>query len=836
MALAEYKAKRTKSTPEPFGSSEKSKKKKAKKIFVVQKHAASHLHYDFRLEVEGVLKSWAVPKGPSMNPAEKHLAVMVEDHPYEYHDFEGTIPKGSYGGGTVMVWDEGTYIPVDEKGQEADERFLLDGIKMGKFSFILYGSKLKGRFSMVRLRNNKESAKENWLIFKANDEHVMTENILDQDLSVLTNRSMDEITDNHPPKKNVKKKPAETKKSLSKKKIIEPLPKRIEPMLAFLTDKAFDSLNWLYETKWDGFRCLAEVEYDTAELYSRSFQSFTSRFKPILEELKLLQVKAIFDGEVVVIENGKSSFQALQNYQRTGKGDLRYYIFDFLHFEGHDLRDLPLIKRKELLRKLLPPKKNSCLQFSKHVLEKGRKAFADAEKKGLEGIIAKEIHSPYCSKRSRDWLKIKTHARQEAIICGFTEPKGSRKKFGALILGIYREGELHYAGHVGGGFDQNSLADLSQKLTPFITSQCPFRKVPKTNTPVTWVKPKLICEVSFHEWTADNRMRQPIYKGLRSDKEAKEVRKETPITVEEQVSKKKGQISSKQDEPALTNLDKVFWPLEGYTKGDLIEYYRKMTNYILPYLKDRPESLRRYPNGIDAEGFFQKNIDSHFPEWLTTYPVKHKEETRNYMLIQDMKTLLYAVNLGCIDFNPFSSRIANLENPDYIIIDLDPEAIPFEAVIETAKMVHKVLEGYSIPSFCKTSGATGMHILIPAAAKYSFEQVKMFAEIICNIVHAQLPDITSVERSPSKRQKKVYLDFLQNNFGQTIACPYSVRPKLHAPVSTPLEWKEVKKGLVPHDFTIKNILKRVEAKGDLFKPVLGKGIDLIKALKAIKKQ
>lgn len=604
-------------------------------------------------------------------------------------------------------------------------------------------------------------------------------------------------------------------------------------MLAFLTDKPFDNEDWLFETKWDGFRCIAEMEYDHVELYSRNFQSFNARFLPIVEALKSLQVQAVLDGEIVVFEKGKSSFQALQNYQRTGKGDLRYCVFDFLYFEGHDMRDLPLIRRKELLAKLLPPNKKALLQYSVHVLEKGKKAFA-AKKSGQEGIVAKEIHSPYVSKRSRKWLKIKTHARQEAVICGFTKPKGSRKNFGALIIGVYRDGQLHYAGHVGGGFDQKGLGEMMDKLKPLITNKCPFETMPKTNTPVIWVKPKLICEVSFHEWTSDNRMRQPIYQGLRTDKEAKEVKKETPAAIIKcESSHKKRPVNGKNAEPPFTNLNKIFWPVEGYTKGMLIEYYRSMAEFVLPYLKDRPESLRRYPDGINEEGFFQKNIDDNFPEWLTTFPVTHKAETRNYLLIQDKKTLLYAVSLGCIDFNPFSSRIQNLENPDFIIIDLDPEDIPFEAVIETANVVHDILEEYALPNFCKTSGATGIHILIPAGAKYSYGQVKLFAEIVCNLVHCQLPDITSLERSPSKRQKKVYLDFLQNNFGQTIASPYSVRPKLHAPVSTPLEWKEVKKGLQPSDFTIKNILKRVEKKGDLFKPVLGKGIDLLKVLKSI---
>lgn len=820
MSLLKYKQKRTPDkTPEPFGAAKRNKAKKL--LFVVQKHAASHLHYDFRLEAEGVLKSWAIPKGPSMKSGEKHLAVMVEDHPYDYHDFEGTIPHGNYGAGTVMVWDEGTYIPLNDK-VEGTEKSILDGLKKGKLSFFLEGQKLKGRFSLVRIKG--DTTRENWLFIKGDDEFASDENILDDDRSAVSGRTMDEITEGSGPKWESNK-PKKTEKQV-KKKALKGLPEKVHPMLATLVDEPFDGKEWLFETKWDGFRAIAQLRYDDVELYSRNFKSFNFKFAPIVEALQRLGVEAVLDGEIVVLDKkGKSSFQGLQNYQTTGKGDLHYYVFDLLYFEGYDTRDLPLIKRKELLEKLLSEQKDSKILYSSHTFAKGKMAFKEAEKHGEEGIIAKKIESAYISARSREWLKVKTHARQEAVICGFTEPRGSRKHFGALIIGVYKDGRLQYAGHVGGGFDEAGLKDMIKKLTPFIVEKCPFSEVPKTNAPVTWVKPKLIAEISFQEWTEDGRMRQPIFQGFRYDKEAKEVKKETPAHVEKATSSAK--------EPPLTNLDKVFWPKEGYTKGDLLSYYREAADYILPYLKDRPESLHRYPNGIEQPGFYQKNIDDSFPEWIKTCNVTHHDTTRRYMLIQDTKTLLYAVNLGCIDFNPFSSRTKNLENPDFAIFDLDPEDIPFEAVIETALALHRFFEKYDIPSFCKTSGATGMHILVPTGAKYTYEQVKLFAELICSFIHQELPDITSMERSPAKRQKKVYLDFLQNNFGQTIATPYSVRPKPHAPVSMPLEWNEVKKGLAPTDFTIENALKRMKKKGDIFNGVLGKGVNLLKILKLL---
>lgn len=614
------------------------------------------------------------------------------------------------------------------------------------------------------------------------------------------------------------------------------MPKDIKPMLAQLAEKPFDGDDWLFETKWDGYRAIAEIDCDRVKLYSRNFSSFNSRFRNLLEPLQQLGVRAILDGEIIVLDRkGRSSFQSLQNYQKTGVGDLFYCIFDFLYFEGYDLRELPLIERKKLLKKLLSQSKSSALRYSDHILIKGKKAFAAAKKRGEEGVIAKRIKSHYVSARSSDWLKIKVNKRQEAIICGFTKPKGSRKKFGALLLGIYKDNKLHFCGKVGTGFDSETLTAVSQELIPLITKNCPFETIPKNDSSVTWVKAKIICEVSFYEWTAENRMRQPVFHGLRTDKKVKEVKKEIPLTLEgggisvNKFPKKKG-----EEDPPLTNLEKIYWPHEGYTKGLLIDYYRQVADYILPYLRDRPQSLYRFPNGIEQPGFFQKNISDSFPEWVPTHLVRHSGKEIRYMMIQDKKTLLFAINLGCIDLNPFSSRIDHLNHPDFVIFDLDPEDISFEAVRRTALVLHEILEKYGIPNFCKTSGAKGLHVLVPIEAKYSYEQAKLFAELISYLVHERLPDITSLERSPTKRKNKVYLDFLQNSFGQTIASPYCVRPQPGASVSAPLEWSEVKKKFLPSDFTIRNMVKRLEKKGDIFKPVLGKGIDLDEVLKILK--
>lgn len=828
MSLRLYRKKRKQGeTPEPFG---KSISKDQHLHFVVQKHAASHLHYDFRLEVEGVLKSWAIPKGPSLNPNEKHLSVLVEDHPLEYRHFEGNIPAGNYGAGSVMVWDEGTYVPLNEIGKEINEKAFLESLKKGKISFLLKGNKLQGRFVLIRMK--KIDSKENWLLIKAKDEYASSENILEKDTSVLTGRTLDEISENANAKKGSKVS-SKLKKKVSSESKKSKILTNILPMLAKQVTEAFDSTEWLFETKWDGYRAIAEVHRDHVELYSRNLLSFNHTFPAIVDSLSELGVEAVFDGEIVALDaKGRSSFQNLQNSKKQKIDYLYYYLFDLLFLEGYDLRELPLIERKELLNKLLEKlhSKDSLLRYSNHILQKGKKFFLAAKKKGEEGIIAKKIDSSYVSHRSDDWLKIKIHAQQEAVICGFTEPRGARDEFGALILGFYKNSQLTYAGHVGGGFNKANLIEVKKKLVPLITNKCPFEKVPKTNMPVTWIKPKLICEVSFQEWTSDDRMRQPIFQGLRVDKAPKEVKKEVAFELKEEGLNNNKSKTNQRGDPPLTNLDKVYWPKEGYTKEMLIEYYREVVDYILPYLKDRPQSLHRFPNGIEEAGFFQKNIDHTFPDWIKRFPVEHKGETRQYMLIQDKKTLLFAANLGCIDFNPFSSRIKKLNYPDFAIFDLDPEDIPFDKVRQTALVLHEVLDELGVPNFCKTSGATGLHVLVPMGAKYTYEEVKMFAELVSVLVHERIPKFTSLERSPSKRQKKVYLDFLQNNFGQTIACPYCVRPQPFAPVSTPLEWHEVEKKFQPTDFTILNTSERVKKHGDIFKSVLGKGIDLKKII------
>lgn len=776
-----YQKRKFGQTPEPKDANHK--KGKALR-FVVQEHHASRLHWDFRLEMEGVLKSWAVPKGPSMDSKIKHLAVMVEDHPFSYRTFEGIIPKGNYGAGKVIIWDEGTYEPLK---QTADpEKALLKGLKKGDLKFILHGKKLQGTFVLVKFGNEEK----NWLLIKEKDSFV-SEKMISIDSHIKGEKA--------------------------------PLPHAIKPMLAKLTDAPFDDPHWIYEIKWDGYRAIAEIQKGKIRLYSRNNQEFNAAYPDIVTALEEIPHDVILDGEIVAVDKeGKFQFQLLQEYRKHKEIRLIYYVFDLLYLDGYDLRSLPLIERKKLLEKMLPEKRH--LKYSDHIDTHGIKTFEFAKKKNLEGIMAKRKESSYSSSRSNDWQKIKHIKAQEAIICGFTKPKGQRKEFGALILGLLDNGELRYIGHTGGGFNEAKLQSVLKLLTPLTTDKCPFPHPPKTNTPATWVKPKQVCQVKFSEWTRDGIMRQPIFLGLRDDKKPEEVTNE----VSSQTVKTK---------VAVTNLEKIFWPEEGYTKGEVIAYYDRIAPYILPHLKDRPESLNRHPDGIMGESFFQKDVQKK-PNWVKTVSIHSPAENKNinWLLCNDRDTLLYMANLGCIEINPWSARFQKKDYPDYLIIDLDPNEISFQEVVATARFIKKIMERATITSFIKTSGKTGLHILVPLGARYTFEQTRQFAQLLAKIVSQELPHTTSIIRDPKKRDKKVYIDFLQNRIGQTIAAPYSLRPVPLATVSTPLQWNELTFTLHPTDFTIKNIFRRLGRKDDIWKELLHhKGINILNSLVLLNK-
>ncbi|WP_231433788.1 MULTISPECIES: DNA ligase D [unclassified Chryseobacterium] len=632
------------------------------------------------------------------------------------------------------------------------------------------------------------------------------------------------------------------------------LEKFIKPMLAKSSDNAFDNEDWIFEIKWDGYRAVADLSKKEPLFYSRNGISFSSKFNSITEDFSQQKHKMILDGEIVAYdENGKPSFQLLQQIGDNPDLALTYQVFDVLWLNGHSTEELPLIQRKELLKDALI--ETDLIKFCDHVPEKGIEFFNEMKKMELEGMIAKKADSVYTeNSRSTDWLKIKFTNTEEAIICGFTEPKGSRQGFGALILGKYINGKLTYSGHTGTGFNNELLNSLHARLKKLVVKTSPFETIPKTNMPVTWTKPELVCEIKFSEITKDGMFRHPVFVALREDKEAKEIsnsvkkaaqKTSKSITMTNKKSSEKAEDENEKDSEItlnrhkikLTNQDKIYFPKDKISKGDVVEYYQSVAEYILPHLKNRPLSLNRFPSGIDHSGFYQKDAGDSFPDWIKTTKV-HSESTNKYIdyaICNDKATLAYLNNLGCIDFNPWNSSLPDLDHPDYLVLDLDPsKKNTFDHVIETAQQVKEILDLIKIKGYCKTSGSTGIHIYIPMGGGYDYDQVKDFALILMQQVHEKLPKITTLERSLQKRDdKKIYLDYLQNRQGQTLASVYSLRPKEGAAVSMPLEWDELKKGLKPTDFNIENALERIKAKGDLFKPVLGKGIDMMKALELL---
>ncbi len=835
MGLGKYFSKRRfDKTPEPKGSVRNQHGKQL--AFVIQEHHASSLHYDFRLELDGVLKSWAVPKGPSMDPHVRHLAVPVEDHPYEYRKFEGVIPEGQYGAGNVIIWDQGTYEPRAET--DNPEATLRKELEAGHLTFILHGTKLHGEFALIKMHGQDEDA---WLLVKKTDDYASGKDITQETASVVSGKAVDDLGA-HNKLPDLSSYPKEKQ------------PWHVRPMLCTLVEEPFDRDNWLFEIKWDGYRAIASKHGAARTLYSRNSLDFSEKFAPVYEALNGLDHDVILDGEVVVVDQeGSPHFEWLQSWRKAPQGSLHYYVFDILWCDGRDVRTMPLVKRKALLKAVLP--QNSLLRYSDHIETKGAALFHQMQERGLEGIVAKRADSEYReANRGDDWLKIKTHLRQEVVIGGFTEPRGSRDYLGALIVGVYDKGELRYVGHSGGGIPDNQRKLLRAKLDKLERKTSPFSTEPKPNAPVHWVRPELVCEMNFAEWTSDGSMRQPKFVGMREDKKPVNVKRErsraTPLdksgsSVVQPGSPKDDprethtfkQREKKVIEQEFTHLDKVFFPKHKYTKGDLIHYYESVGDFMLPYLKDRPHSLLRQPGGVTDHGFFQKNME-HLPDWVPATDIYSESNNGNlhWIVGGSIETLTYMVQLGCIEINPWNSRIQNLDKPDWLVIDLDPEGVTFEDVITVAKATHEVCDELHIDAFPKTSGKTGIHVYIPLHANYNYEQAKNLAHLLAIEINKRVPKLTSLERMPVKRQHRIYLDYLQNREGQTLAAPYSVRPTPDANVATPLHWDEVKKGLKPENFTIANIHKRLARTGDLWKPVLGKGVDIGRIIEELEKR
>ena len=602
-------------------------------------------------------------------------------------------------------------------------------------------------------------------------------------------------------------------------------------MLAKPSDKAFDDEDWIFEIKWDGYRAIADLQNKNPQFYSRNGISFLSAFEKITQDFSQQTHHMVLDGEIVAYdEDGKPSFQRLQSIKNDDNSALTYQVFDLLWLNGHSTEELSLVQRKELLKEALV--ETDIIKYCDHIAENGVSFFKEIEELNLEGMIAKKADSTYHENtRSEDWLKIKRTQTEEAIICGFTAPKGSRKYFGALLLGKFIDGNLVYCGHTGTGFNDIALKIIHELLVPIMTKKSPFENVPKTNSPATWVQPKIVCEVKYTEITKDGMFRHPVFVAIRKDKDADE------ITSEIAENNKNKHSKIKRSNVKLTNSDKIYFPKEQVTKGEIIEYYQSISAYIIPHLKNRPLSLNRFPNGIEEKSFYQKDASETFPNWIKTTKVHSESTDKNidYVICNDKETLAFLNNLGCIDFNPWISSLPDLDHPDYLVLDLDPSAKnSFDEVIETAQCIKAILDQIKIKGYCKTSGSSGMHIYLPMGGHYDFTEVKDFAHILMTKVQEKIPEITTLERSLSKRNdKKIYLDYLQNRQGQTLASVYSIRPKEGANVSMPLDWDEVKKGLKISDFNIENAVERIKTKGDLFKPVLGKGIDMMAALELL---
>ncbi|MCE3287122.1 MAG: ligD [Gaiellaceae bacterium] len=766
MSLDEYRQKRRRGkTPEPFGERAASAERPR---FVIQRHAARRLHYDFRLERNGALASWAVPKGVPLRSGERHLAVHVEDHPLEYGDFEGTIPAGEYGAGTVEIWDRGTYDLLEEK-------------KNGGLTVRLDGERLDGVWTLVPARLDGDP--KNWLLLR--------------------------------------------------KDAGEGSAARYRPMLAVSADTLPRGEGWVFEPKWDGFRAIVTVSGGDVSFTSRNDNDLTRRFGDVARAaaLAIRSSDAVLDGEICSLdEAGRSRFSLLQE----GGGTSVLVLFDALEVESSPLVDLPLAERRQRLEELVDQQAGVLVspQF-----DDGQALLVAAREQELEGVVAKLRDSPYRpGRRSPDWQKLKLRLTQEVVIAGYTRGQGRRGGgFGALVAGVHDAGVLRWAGNIGTGFSDREIERLLGLMRPLVRPDSPFAEVPKMprvrKTDVTWVEPSLVAEVEFAEWTHEGRLRAPSYLRLREDKAAPEVRRER-VPVEPVVKRGRKELR-------FSNLDKPFWPELGITKGDLIAYYRDVAEVLVPHLRGRPFTMKRYPDGWQGKNFFQKNAPSHMPGWIerTSQPASTREGERkliDYAIVDDDLALMWMANMGCIDLHTWASRVDKADRPDWVMFDLDPsEGSGFEEVVEVALLVKQTLDLLELESHPKTSGSRGIHVLVPIARRHSFEEVRDFAAIIAGALARAHPKLVTTEWARKKRHG-VLVDANQNRQGATNASVYSVRPRAGAPVSTPLRWDEVQSGLDPAGFTMETVLDRVAEHGDLYAAVLGGKQSLKAALKSLR--
>lgn len=879
MSLSKYREKRhAERTPEPFGHTVPTGRSATGGIFVIQKHAARRLHYDFRLEMEGVLRSWAVPKGPSLNPADKRLAVAVEDHPLEYGDFEGVIPEGNYGAGSVIVWDRGVYGVLEGEGEAAQ------AIRNGKVDIDLHGFKLGGAFTLVRTggrRNTAPQDKQNWLLIKKRDEYATSADVLEEHpRSVLSGLTIDEIRDAPSVGRKVTSRLVQAKLP----ELASPVKRADFPlMLAKLGGDPFDSSGWLFELKYDGVRALAIRDGATAHLYARSGTEITARYPEVVLALNSLPYERfVLDGEIVAHgDDGRPSFQLLQRRMHVNDTrqiarlsfavPVRYFVFDLLAFDRFDTRTLPLEERKHRVSELILGE--GPVRYCDHVVERGRDFYAAVAEKGLEGIVGKLRKSPYRGARSGDWLKIKCPQIRRFVIGGYTAPEGSRTHFGALLLGQYEsDGALRYTDKVGTGFNRDTLRKIHAMLEERAQSASPFRKAaldePAPARTARFVRPELVCEVRFTEWTNNGGVRHPSFLRLVEGADPRECRYEGPErdsdppaivaeprddrgpteehagdrgvairqAAEANVDANSNDIKKDRASGAATTVshpDKIFFPRAGYTKGDLVAYYRAISRWMLPYLKDRPVMLARYPDGIAGKTFYQKDAPAFVPSWIRTEKIWSEESKREigYFILDTEEALAYVANLAAITIHIWSSRITHLERPDWLLFDIDPKGSTTRLAVQVARETAAVLREVGLEPCLKTSGQMGLHVVVGLAPKYTYEQARMFSELVAEIVVQRIPKIATINRNPRSRQGRVYIDYLQLGHGKTIAAPFSVRPLEGAPVSAPMKWAELKPALDPSVYNIKTILPRMtRLKRDPFLDALEKHADLESAL------
>ncbi|STX60985.1 DNA ligase D [Legionella birminghamensis] len=803
MGLGQYRAKRNFSrTCEPQGSDSFTNQFR----FVIQKHQASHLHYDFRLELQGVLKSWAVPKGPSSNPAIKRTAFQTEDHPLDYAEFEGEIPKGEYGAGTVILWDNGIWEPFDDNP--------IGSFYKGHLRFSLHGEKLQGDWELIR------SAKENtWRLVKMNDEFSDFNPIPIVErmpASVLSGLTLEQFTDNPQAKPQLVHRSAKQRIDERLARVPnEAMPEKMSPQLTTLADTPPTGDAWLHEIKWDGYRMLAFKKGDAVRIISRNHIDWTVSFQVIADKIRLLPFEnLILDGEMVIFdESNRASFQCMQNAIDAGShSPFRYYCYDMPYYHSKSLLSLPLIERKSLLKAVLR-QAPSAIRYNDHIIGEGREVFANACRLGLEGIVSKLADSPYQTKRSKSWLKIKCVKRQEYVIAGFTPPQGARRYFGSLYLGVFNEkGKLEYSGNVGTGFTEASLKTVYQALLPLVIEKNPFTTNPPGCRTATWVKPELVAEVEFSEWTKESNLRHPSFKGLRRDKTAKTIHREEtlPVSLLEKVVPESAKPSEKS-RVRLSHPEKLLYPEDGISKQQLYDYYEAVAEWMLPFIRERPLTLLRCPGGYQ-QCFYQKHRTASSSPALKPIPIQDKKNRQweDYLTVEDEKGLLSLVQMGVLEIHPWGSTIAHLEQADVIVFDLDPAPdVAWKEVVLAAQTVRHYLNTMQLTSFVKTTGGKGLHVVVPILPEHDWEAIKRFTKAFVETLETIAPDRYVSNMAKKKRQGKLFIDYLRNQWDTTAIAPYSTRARPKAPVAVPLHWDELTDQFEDTFYTLHSLLKRL---------------------------